>query len=68
MMEILRVTTGMFLLLGGWIALQEFVRRRSGCTNPERDMLDFMLHGCGGGCAGKSGCHSRRGEAPNETI
>jgi hypothetical protein len=53
---------GMFIVLGGWILVQGVVRRGSGCTNPNRDVLDFMLHGCsgtgGGACNGKGGCHS----------
>ena len=53
---------GMFVVLGIWILVQGVVRRGSGCKNPNRDVLDFMLHGCsgngGGNCNGKGGCHS----------
>lgn len=49
---------GMFLILCLWIWIQSIVRRRSGCQNPDKDVLDFMLGGCGGGCSGKGLCHS----------
>lgn len=53
---------GMFVVLGLWILVQGIVRRGSGCANPNRDVLDFMLHGCSGSgaCNGKGGCHSGR--------
>ncbi len=58
--EFARAMAGMFVVLGGWILIQGVVRRRSGCKNPNKDVLDFMLHGCSGGghCEGKGGCHS----------
>jgi hypothetical protein len=62
MLETLRnlagAVAGMFAILSAWVWLQGVVRRRSGCHNPEKDVLEFMLHGCGGGCKGKGSCHS----------
>jgi len=55
---LLRVVAGMFVLLGIWVLVQRAARRRSECSNPDKDMLEFMLHGCGGGCGGKGECHS----------
>jgi hypothetical protein len=67
---------GMFVVLGIWAYIQDVVRRRSGCRNPNKDVLDFMLHGCGGGCHSEGSCHSeidtdsklRVYEAHHETL
>lgn len=56
--SLLRAVAGMFIVLGVWAAVQGLARRRSGCKNPDKDLLDYMLHGCGGECGGKDGCHS----------
>jgi len=48
--SVLRAAAGMFVVLGVWSLLQAFVRRRSGCRNPDKDVLEFMLHGCCGNC------------------
>jgi hypothetical protein len=63
MIELVKAISGMFIVLTLWVAIQRFVRRRSGCPNPDKDVLDFMLNGCGGGCSGKGLCHidSERG-------
>lgn len=49
---------GLFLILASWVSIQSLVRRRSGCKNPDKDVLEFMLHGCGGGCSNKGQCHT----------
>ena len=49
--------TGMFLVMGFWLALQGFVRRRAGCR-PDHDVLDFMAHGCGSCVKGQT-CKNR---------
>ena len=58
--NLLRAVAGMTVVLGLWFALQLFLRKRSGCRNPDKDILDFMLNGCGGGgsCGGKGDCHA----------
>jgi hypothetical protein len=38
---------GMAAVLGIWFLIQAAVRLRSGCR-PDRDVLDYLLHGCGG--------------------
>lgn len=58
LLNLLRAVGGMFVVLSLWVIVQTAVRRRSGCKNPDKDVLDFMLHGCGGGCAGKGNCHT----------
>ena len=62
LLDLARAMAGMAVVLGGWFALQMFLRKRSGCQNPDKDILDFMLNGCGGGgsCGGKGGCHSSK--------
>ncbi|MBL8237927.1 MAG: hypothetical protein JNM66_10940 [Bryobacterales bacterium] len=59
--DLARAMAGMAAVLGAWFALQLFLRKRSGCRNPDKDILDFMLNGCGGGgCGGKGECHSKK--------
>ena len=57
--QFLGVVCGMFAIFGGWLGIQYFVRRRSGCRNPNKDMLDYLLNGCGGGsCQSNGSCHT----------
>ncbi len=56
--EFLVAVSGMFLALLLWVGVQDLVRRRSGCRNPDKDVLDFLLNGCGGSCGNKGHCHS----------
>ena len=58
LLAVLGTALGMFAVLGGWILFLKFVRQRSGCPNPDKDVLDFMAHGCGG-CTGSGLCHGR---------
>lgn len=48
---------GIFLIVGFWIAVQGFVRKRSG-GRPDHDVLDFMAHGCGSCVRGET-CTNR---------
>ena len=45
---------GLFLALGVFFLLQSYVRWKSGCGS-DRDLLDYMAHGCGG-CKGPGSC------------
>ena len=38
---------GMAIVLGLWFVIQAVVRRRSACHG-DRDLLDYLLNGCGG--------------------
>jgi hypothetical protein len=58
LLAVLKAAAGMFIVLGIWLGVQNFVRRKSGCGR-DRDMLDFMLHGCGG-CSNNANCIKRR--------
>ena len=54
LLSVLKAAAGFFLVMEGWIGIQTFARRKSGCAK-DRDMLDYMLHGCasclhGGSC------------------
>jgi len=59
LLDVLRAAAGFFIVLGIWLGIQAFVRSRSTCGR-DRDMLDFMLNGCGG-CANKATCSRKKG-------
>jgi hypothetical protein len=61
LLGVLRVAAGFFIVLAIWLAIQGFARRRSGCAR-DRDMLDYMLHGCGG-CLHGGQCESSKERA-----
>ena len=54
--NLLRAAGGMFVVLGIWVLIQALVRRRSGCKNPDKDVLESMVHGCAE-CRGHGSCH-----------
>jgi hypothetical protein len=58
-LDVLNVAAGFFVVLSIWLGIQTFVRRRTSCGR-DRDMLDFMLNGCGG-CANRATCTKRKG-------
>ena len=47
---------GMLVVVGAWLALQAFVRKRSACGADE-DVLEHMAHGCAG-CDGAGLCRN----------
>jgi len=49
-----------------WFGVQAFIRRRSGCGS-NKDVLDFMKHGCSG-CKGNGACHNRRKEEEHHEL
>jgi hypothetical protein len=55
---------GFLLVLLAWFGVQAFIRRGSGCAS-NKDVLDFMKHGCAG-CKGDGACHNRRKEEQHE--
>ena len=61
-------TAGMFVVLGLWVVIQNTVRRYSGCANPDKDVLEFMLRGCGGGCGGRGACHANDDETHLDMV
>jgi hypothetical protein len=58
LLHVFEAAAGMFVVLSVWLGIQNFVRWRSGCGG-DRDMLEFMLHGCGS-CANSGNCTRRR--------
>lgn len=46
LLSVLRAAAGFFIVMAVWLGIQAFARRRGGCAR-DRDMLDYMLHGCG---------------------
>ena len=57
---------GLLTVLAIWFGLQAFVRRRSGCGS-NKDVLDFMKHGCAG-CKGDGACHNRGKEEEHHEL
>ncbi len=56
--SLLEAVTGFFVILCLWVYILGVVRRHSGCKNPDKDILDFLLNGCSGStCTGKGLCH-----------
>jgi hypothetical protein len=55
--QLVEAVAGMFAVLGLWILIQNFVRKRSGCR-ADHDVLDFMAHGCGSCVRGET-CRNR---------
>jgi hypothetical protein len=45
---------GFVIVLGLWYVIQMYVRYKSGCGD-DRDLLEFMAHGCTG-CKGPGSC------------
>ena len=42
----LKAAAGFFIVMSIWLGIQAFARKRGGCAR-DRDMLDYMLNGCG---------------------
>jgi hypothetical protein len=55
-LNVLIAALGMAVVLGLWYVLQMYLRYKSGCGK-DRDLLEFMAHGCAG-CKGPGTCHS----------
>lgn len=45
-LSVVKASAGFFIVMAVWLGIQAFARRRGGCAR-DRDMLDYMLHGCG---------------------
>ena len=56
--DVLKAALGFFTVLAIWVGIQAYARRRAGCGR-DRDMLEFMLNGCGG-CANRENCSKRK--------
>lgn len=64
LVEVVRVALGILLVLAAWLGLQAWLRRKSACRG-DRDVLDFMLNGCGG-CQNGGVCRRRSEEDHHE--
>ncbi len=54
LLSVLKAAAGFFIVMAVWLGIQGYARRKTGCAK-DRDMLDYMLHGCanclhGGNC------------------
>jgi len=56
-LQLVVISTGLFLTLGFWLIVQNTVRKRSGCRS-DHDVLDFMAHGCAS-CINGQTCKNR---------
>jgi len=43
---VLKAAAGFMIVMAVWLGIQGYARRQGGCAR-DRDMLDYMLHGCG---------------------
>lgn len=53
-LEYLKAAGGLIFVMAVWIGVQMWLRRQSG-TPKDKDMLDHVVHGCGG-CTHSSSC------------
>lgn len=58
LINLLKTFAGFFIVLGAWFGFQALLRRKSGCGG-DKDMLEFMLGGCGN-CANRGTCESKK--------
>lgn len=58
LLSLLRGVLGILAVMGLWVILQAIVRRGSGC-GADKDVLDYLAHGCGG-CKGSDACRKRK--------
>ncbi|MEZ5355659.1 MAG: hypothetical protein R2762_23745 [Bryobacteraceae bacterium] len=54
LVEILKATAGIMIVMTGWSLVQAFLRRRMAARG-DQDMLQDLVHGCGN-CTHGSGC------------
>jgi len=52
--SVLTAAGSIAVVLGLWYVLQMYLRYKSGCGK-DRDLLEFMAHGCAG-CKGPGSC------------
>jgi hypothetical protein len=52
---------GFLVVMGAWYAIQMYVRFKSRCGQ-DRDLLEFMAHGCGG-CKDAASCPKNQMDA-----
>ena len=57
---------GIFVALALWFLFMSFVRRRSGCRG-DKDVLEFMTHGCAG-CKGDGACSKNKSEREHREL
>ena len=63
-LNLVKAVLGIFAVMTIWLGIQALVRRRTRCGR-DKDVLDFMLHGCGG-CTSHAPCRNRQiGKEPS---
>lgn len=62
----LRTALAIFLVMGAWFLWMAYVRRKSG-LRCDRDVLEYMTHGCAS-CQGQGRCHSRKLEKEHHEL
>lgn len=58
-----KTVAGFAAVLGFWILVQMYIRRQSGCVSQDKDLLDYMPHGCSNCSKRKAGLCSRTASA-----
>ena len=61
LLSVLKAAAGFFIVMSVWLGIQAWARKRGGCAR-DRDMLDYMLHGCGN-CLHGGNCEKSKGRA-----
>ena len=62
-----KAVVGMMTVLVIWFGIQAFIRRRTPGCSANKDVLDFMKHGCAG-CKGNGACHNRGKEEKHHEL
>jgi hypothetical protein len=65
-LDLLKGILGMLALVGGWLAIQAFARRRSEC-GADQDLLEYMAGGCSG-CKGSQSCQNVQNRGRKEPL
>jgi hypothetical protein len=65
--SLLKAVAGMMILMVIWFAIQSFIRRKTPGCGGNKDVLDFMKHGCAG-CKGNGACHNRGKEEEHHEL
>ncbi len=65
-LSVLEAAAAMFVVLGLWLLWLAYVGRKSGCRR-DRDVLEYMTHGCAG-CQGAGPCHQQEAEEEHHEL
>ncbi len=55
--SLLTAVIGFVIIMSGWFVIQAVIRKNSGCGS-DRDVLEYLAHGCGA-CDRSKACRNR---------